>query len=452
MRIIIKTVLLFFLILASAVQAAEGLKAGDVDPATGKVIEYWVAPMDPAYIRKTPGKSPMGMDLVPVYRQEGGEKLPTSSIRIDPVTVQNMGVRYGFVRSAPLAKTIRALGRVSYDESRVYDVNTKFEGWIDQVYVDFIGKKVSKGEALFTIYSPLVVAAQQEYLLAVAQARYFKKQRGEGLKLARQNAESLLRASQQRLDYLDIGKDQRKKIAARGRPLKNITFYSPVTGVVVQKNVRQGSFVKPGMSQYQVADLSTVWLDVDVYESDLSYVQEGMKAEMELVAFPGQRFQGEVLFIYPYLDAKTRTAGLRLSFKNPENKFKPAMYANVYLQAKIADKALLIPQEAVIDSGLRQIVFVAKEGGVFEPRTVKLGVTGENHLVQVLTGLEAGEKIVTSSQFLLDSESRLQEAIQKMLEPEEQPAPAADFDMSDEGMDDSFDMSDMTMEDQAKGQ
>ncbi len=414
--------------------AEQKLKAGMIDPKTGKKVKYWVAPMDPKYIRMEPGKSPMGMDLVPVYEEAGEEKEPASTIRIDPVTEQNMGVRYGRVVRKPLTKSIRTYGDITYDETRLYTINTKFDGWIDKLYVDFEGEKVHRGQPLFTIYSPDLVSAQQDFLLAVQQIH---KLPASASAVARADARRLLNASRVRLQYWDLTDNQIKAIEKKGAIQKTLTVYSPAAGVVTKKNAFEGHYVKAGVHQFEIADLSMVWVDVDIYEYELPWVRKGMPAVMELPYVPGRRFTGKVLFVYPYLDMKTRTARLRLAFENPTDELKPGMYATVLLKSELPGDTLAIPQEAVIDSGARKIVFVARGKGKFTPREVELGVEGDNFEVQVLEGLTEGEKIVVSGQFMLDSESRLREAIQKMLEPgpadSAQASPADDLDMS--GMD-----------------
>ncbi len=399
--------------LSEAFAAEKDLKAGMIDPKTGKKIKYWVAPMDPTYIRDEPGKSPMGMDLVPVYEEAGEEKEPASTIRIDPVTMQNMGVRLGRVHRKKLIKYIRTVGNITYDETKIYTVNTKYNGWIEELYVNFIGDEVKKGQRLFDIYSPELVTAQAEYLLSLEQ---YKSLSNTSYPRIRENAERLLKASRTRLRYWDLTGEQIDDIGKTGGVRKTITVYSPAAGVVIKKQAFEGHYVKAGEHQFEIADLSTIWVDVDVYEYELPWVRKGMLAEMELSYIPGKRYKGKVLFIYPFLEPKTRTAKLRLAFKNPDYQFKPGMYANIYLESVIAKNSLVIPQEAVIDSGVRKIVFVAVGEGKFEPREVNIGLEGNENDFQVLDGLKAGEEIVLSAQFMLDSESRLREAIQKMLE------------------------------------
>ena len=434
----------------ATVHAEEALKAGMVDPKTGKKIKYWAAPMDPTYIRNEPGQSPMGMDLVPVYEEAGEEKEPSSTIRIDPVTQQNMGVRLGRVEKKSLSKSIRTFGTITYDETGLYSVNVKFNGWIEMLYVDFLGEPVEKGQPLFDIYSPDLLTAQQEYLIAVQQQKGIN---GSGGKNARKGDNRLLDASRTRLSYWDFTDEQIAHLEAAGEIQKTITIFSPTSGVVVKKSALKGHYVKAGEHQYEIADLSTVWVDVDIYEYELPWVHKGMPAEMELSYIPGKRYAGEVLFIYPYLDPKTRTARLRLSFSNPGNQLKPGMYANVYLQNTLPGKRLVVPQEAVIDSGVRKRVFVSRGKGKFEPRDVTIGAEGNDYEFEVIDGLAEGEEIVLSGQFLFDSESRLKEAIAKMLEVRSKASGGDDLDMSDMTMeDDDLDMSDMTMDSEEETQ
>jgi Cu(I)/Ag(I) efflux system membrane fusion protein/cobalt-zinc-cadmium efflux system membrane fusion protein len=434
----------------NAAVAEDGkLKAGDVDPQTGKKIKYWVAPMDPTYIRNEPGQSPMGMDLVPVYEEDGGEKVPSSTIRIDPVTVQNMGIRTAPVVRKPITKTIRTFGNVTYDETQLTSVNTKFSGWIEKLYVNFVGEQVHRGQPLFDIYSPELVTAQEEYLLAMDARRSLGD---SDFASVRDSSQRLLQAARKRLHYWDMSTAQIKRLETTGQVRKAITIFSPAGGVVIKKNAIEGQFVQAGANQYEIADLSTVWVDVDIYEYELPYIKKGMPARMELSYIPGKRFHGKVLYIYPYLSKATRTVRLRLAFPNPDLRLKPDMYANIRLEAELSGPSLVIPQEAVIDTGVRQVVFVSQGKGRFEPREVKLGVEVNGHQYQVLKGLSDGEEIVISAQFMLDSESRLREAVQKMLEGRR---PAETASTAEEGLDmhglsmedDDLDMSGLSMED-----
>jgi membrane fusion protein, copper/silver efflux system len=433
----------------NAIAAVSDLKSGMVDPKNGKIIKYWVAPMDPTYIRNEPGKSPMGMDLVPKYEEKNEDSEPASTIRVNPTTVQNMGVRLAAVERKPLSKTIRAFGNITYDERRLYTVNTKFDGWIEKLNVNYVGQSVSKGEPLFKIYSPDLVTAQEEYLLALRQYRNISNSTNDRIK---DNAKRLLAAARTRLGYWDISEEQIQRIEKTGKAAKAVTVYSPATGVVLKKNAYLGHFVKAGQHQFEIADLSNVWVDVEVYEYELPWVTKGMEASMDLSYVPGKQFKGRVLYIYPYLSEKTRTVRLRLEFDNRDAELKPDMYANIYLNATMGKESLTIPQEAVIDSGIRKVAFVAKGNGRFEPREIELGMEVNGNDYQVLSGLNEGEQVVTSAQFMLDSESRLREAIQKMLEVRSEDSAVnddEDMDMDALSMDDvddaDMDMTDLTM-------
>lgn len=433
----------------TAIASVSELKSGMIDPKNGKKIKYWVAPMDPTYIRNEPGKSPMGMDLVPKYEDEGGANEPASTIRVDPVTVQNMGVRLAPVARKELTKTIRAFGNITYDERRLYTVNTKFDGWIEKLNINYVGQNVAKGQPLFNIYSPDIVTAQEEYLLALRQYRNVSTSPNERIK---DNAKRLLAASRTRLQYWDISNRQIERIEQTGKVTKAVTVFSPATGVVLKKNAFPGHFVKAGEHQFEIADLSKVWVDVEVYEYELPWVRKGMHATMDLSYIPGKEFKGRVLYVYPYLTEKTRTVRLRLEFDNQNFELKPDMYANIYLNSTLDGNSLVVPQEAVIDSGVRKVAFVSKGEGRFEPREIQLGMEVNGGSYQVLAGLNEGEQVVTSAQFMLDSESRLREAIQKMLEVRSNDTGAGagdDLDMDGltmDGSDDAdMDMSDLTM-------
>jgi Cu(I)/Ag(I) efflux system membrane fusion protein/cobalt-zinc-cadmium efflux system membrane fusion protein len=384
-----------------------------IHPKTGKKIKYWVAPMNPKYIRDEPGKSPMGMDLVPVYEEEGGEKVPASVIRIDPVTMQNMGVRLARVKRKPLVKTIRTYGSVTYDERRMKIASAWVGGRIDKLYVDFTGIEVKKGDPLAEIYSPELVSTQQEFILALeTRGRIWSL----GNQRALMSATDLVEATRQRLLLWGISKEQIDEIERTRKGRTHLTIHAPTGGIVIDKKVFDGQYVKEGERLYTIADLTRVWVDVDIYEYELPWVYDGMPAQMELPYIPGRRFKGRVLYVYPYMEEKTRTARLRLEFENPGYKLKPGMYANVHLKPTVAKNSLVVPQEAVINTGVRQLVFISRGQGKFAAREVETGLEGNDNELQVLKGLQEGEEIVVSAQFMLDSESRLREAVQKMLE------------------------------------
>jgi len=377
-------------------------------------VLYWRAPMDPNYISDKPGKSPMGMDLVPVY---GDEEAPASAqvIRIDPVTTQNMGIRTTTVKRGPLIKTIRTIGSVDYDEQLVTFVDTKFSGWIEKLDVDETGQHVEKGQRLFSVYSPELYAAQQEYLSAVES---LPRLEASTFAPAREEAAKLVEAAATKLKYFDVSDKQVESLRASEKVEKSLAIHSPATGIVTEKMALEGMYVKPGMRLYTIADLSRVWVYVDVYEYQLPWIRVGQRAVMTLPYIPGGRFEGQVVYIYPYLEKRTRVIKVRMEFENPALALKPGMYANVRLQSELQQDALLVPRESYIDSGTRKVAFVDLGNGHFEPRDILTGVEAENGMVEVLDGLDEGEVIVTSGQFLLDAESKLKEAVAKMMEAE----------------------------------
>lgn len=377
-------------------------------------VLYWRAPMDPNYISDKPGKSPMGMDLVPVYADEQ-ESASAHAIRIDPVTVQNMGIRTTTVKRGPLVKTIRTLGRVDYDEQLVTFVDTKFSGWIEKLDVDETGQHVDKGQVLFAVYSPELYAAQQEYLSAV---QNLPRLEASEFAPAREEAAKLVEAAVTKLKYYDVSDEQIETLRDTGKIEKRLAIHSPATGIVTEKMALEGMYVKPGMRLYTIADLTRVWVYVDVYEYQLPWIRVGQDATMTLPYIPGQRFAGQVVYIYPFLEKQTRVIKVRLEFENPALQLKPGMYANVKLESQLQRGALLIPRESYIDSGTRQVAFVDRGNGKFMPRDIQVGVHAENGMVEVLDGLDEGEVVVTSGQFMLDAESKLKEAVAKMMEAE----------------------------------
>jgi Cu(I)/Ag(I) efflux system membrane fusion protein len=370
-------------------------------------VKYWVAPMDPNYRRDKPGKSPMGMDLVPVYEDAGEEP---GTIRVDPNTIQSIGVRTAPVTVGELKKTIRTVGRIAYDESRIATVNSKVSGWIEKLYVDTTGQEVRKGEPLIDIYSPDLVSSQQEYLIA---RRHFEQVKGSPFPDVVNSARELLASARKRLDLWDISGAQIGKLERTGEVRKTLTLYSPYHGVVVSKGVFDGSKVMTGMELFRIADISRVWVQADVYEYELPWVKRGTAAVVTLDYIPGRTFRGIVSYVYPYLEGKTRTATARIELVNPGVLLKPDMFAHVELSPRVGGKTVLIPSDAVIRSGVRNVVFIAMGEGRFQPREVRLGLEGEEGTVQVLSGLSGDERIVVAAQFLLDSESNLKEALKK---------------------------------------
>ncbi len=387
-----------------------GEKAG-TGKKKGKKILYWRAPMDPTYISDKPGKSPMGMDLIPVY--EGEENLSGgSTLRIDPNVVLNIGVKTADVEVKKLKREIRTVGHVDYDEEKIYRVNLKFSGWVEELYVDETGQEVQKGQPMLKIYSPELVATQEEYLLALKNAR---KLRASADPQVRTSGEALLQAARRRLQLWDISEDQIRRLGKDGEVVKTMVVHAPHSGIVIHKNVETGQYVKAGMDVFRIADLRELWVYAHLFEYEVPWVKVGDEVEMTSPYVPGIIYRGKVNYIYPYLDKKTRDVKVRILVPNPNLKLKPQMYVNVRFLHELAEPHPVVPSEAVIRTGRRNIVFIALGKGQFEPREVVLGPEGENGEYQILAGLKGGEKVVTSAQFLLDSESRLQEAIQKML-------------------------------------
>jgi len=386
--------------------AGEKVQAGK---GTRKIL-YWQAPMDPSEIYDKPGKSKMGMDLVPVYADQVSSG---STVRIDPATVQNMGVRTAPVEKTAFSRSIRSVGDVNYNEEKIFVVSAKISGWIEKLYVDYTGKSVRKGQPLLEIYSPDLVTTQQEYLLALKNKELLGESQFASI---REGADALLNSTHQRLRYWDIPESEINRLKKSGKVSKSLTLESPADGVVIHKNAVEGLHIMEGMSLYQIADLSTIWVEVSVYDDELPWIAVGQEAKVELSYLPGKILEGRVIYIYPYLDEKARDVKVRLEFRNPGLELKPGMYANVWIKTQPIKDALVIPTEAVIRSGHRNIVFVAQGEGRFEPREVRLGEESDDGRIRILAGLVGGEQIVISAQFMLDSESRLQEAIQKMLQ------------------------------------
>lgn len=387
-------------------------EAAPSGPQERKVL-YWRSPMHPDFVSDRPGKDFMGHDLVPVYSDEG-ETVGGQVIRIDPVTIQNMGVRTERVRRVPLVKTIRTVGRIDYDEQTLVYVDTKFEGWIEKLYVNETGQKVQKGDPLFDVYSPDVYSAQVEYVSAIRKQPTLERSTFAD---AAEDARRMVDAARLKLEYFDVPPEQIERLQKTLMPEKTVQIDSPADGIVAEKMALEGMRIMPGMRFYTIADLSRVWVYVDIYEYQLPWVHVGQTATMTLPYIPDKVFRGTVTYIYPYLQKQTRVIKVRLEFPNPTQELKPDMYANVVLEGLLKDEAVLVPREGFIDSGTRKVAFVDRGNGKFEPRDIQVGVEGEGGMVEVLVGLEAGDVVVTSGQFLLDSESKLKEAVAKMMEP-----------------------------------
>jgi RND family efflux transporter MFP subunit len=380
------------------------------DKPKEKKIKYWVAPMDPNYISDKPGKSPMGMDLVPVYEEAEPE---ATGIRVDPDFIQNFAVRTAPVEKGSIPVLIRTVGTLDYNQKNIVSVNTKFAGWIEKANVNYIGEHVKRGDVLFEIYSPELVTTQQEYLAALD---YVRKLSSNGDKGAVARAKSLLDATRERLRYWDITDSQIEELKNRKTPMRALEILSPVSGIVIEKmgDSLEGMKLTPGMNVFKIADLSNIWAGIDVFEQQIQYLKLGQKADITLDAFPGRHWTGNIIYLDPAVNQKTRTLTAYVEIVNPGRELRPEMYANVEIRVPVVSNAVKIPSEAILHTGERDVVVVEKGDGLFEPREVTLGAEGEGYS-QVTKGLREGETVVTSSQFLIDSESNLKEAISKML-------------------------------------
>lgn len=353
---------------------------------------------------------------------EGARASPAGSMRgdvvIDTRRQQLIGVRTVPAEHTSLTRTIRTVGVVRYDETGLVDINVRVEGWIEQLYVDYTGRFVTQGEPLFALYSPELVATQHEYLLAL---RTRDQLRESQIADAREYAEQLVEAAQQRLALWDLPPDQFRILDETREAQRTMIFRSPASGYVIDKQAVKGQRVTPGASVYRVADLSRVWIEADIYEQDIGTVRVGQPAVVTIDAYPGQEFRGRVIHIYPYMNEQTRTVSVRFELPNPAGRLKPAMYAHVTLETPLGT-GLVVPTNALLDSGAQQqIVFVSQGDGYFEPRRVRVGQRLDER-VQILDGLAAGELVATHATFLIDSESQLRAALQGF---ETSPAPPA---------------------------
>lgn len=375
-------------------------------------ILYWVDPMHPAYKSDKPGTAPdCGMDLMPVYADGGGAwgsqaaNMP-GMVKISSAKQQLIGVQIGQVHYGSLSRTIRAVGQLSYDETKITRIHTKIAGWIDKVFVDYTGQLVKKGQPLFSIYSPDLVSTEEEFLIGLKAKEYLGDNR---FKEVSTGALSLYQAARQRLQRWDISDAQIQELERTQKPLRDLTLYAPYDGFVTKRNAFPKQQVTPDTEVYELADLSTVWVNARVFEYELPEIRLGQSAKVTLSYENTGAYYGKVSYIYPQLDNATRTAKVRVDLPNPDFKLRPDMYANIEFTVNYG-KQVSIPSQAVLDSGKEQIVFVVQGEGYFEPRKVRLGDRLGDQVI-VLQGLKAGEPIVTSGNFLIDSESQLKSAL-----------------------------------------
>jgi Cu(I)/Ag(I) efflux system membrane fusion protein/cobalt-zinc-cadmium efflux system membrane fusion protein len=375
-------------------------------PAERKVKYWWDPMMNPPYISQQPGKSPMGMDLVPVYEDEVAAG---PGVTIDPVIVQNMGVRVTPVVFGSVQREIRVVGYLEEPEPLHRDINLRVRGWIEKLNADTDGMPITKGQPLFELYSPDIQVALNELITSRKSLDVASDAQ------AKQTAQVLFQSTVRKLELWGLEKPQVEALAKLDKAPETVTFIAPIGGHLTEKKVYEGAGVEAGMMVMRLADRHRMWVDAQVYEQQLPLVKIGSKARATIVSEPGKTFEGEVVFIHPHIDPATRTALVRIQIPNEDYHLRQGMYATVDIVSEPTPPATVVPREAVIDTGTRQIVFASMGGGRFEPRLVKLGLSGNDGLVQVLSGLAPNEQVVTSGQFLLDSESRLKEAIQKHL-------------------------------------
>ena len=369
--------------------------------ASERKILFYRSPMDPQQTSPVPAKDSMGMDYLPVYEDDlpsAGSVEGMASVEIDANRQQLIGLRTAAVDRGPIGASFRTVGRVSVDETRVRRINIKVPGYVERVFADFVGKSVRKGQPLFALYSPEVLAAENEYLTAL-----------------RAQSASLVSAARRKLELWDVSETELKRLETEGTPSRAVTFVSPVNGVLTRKDIVEGSRLEAGAMPYEIVDLSTLWVLADVYETELRFLSPGVSARLSLNAIPGKEFTGKVLFVDPVLDPKTRTARVRLAFSNADGELRPEMLGEVVIERPVRE-VLRVPSDALVRSGVEDVVFVARDEGRFEPRRVTLGETSAD-FTEVVDGLSAGELVVTRANFLVDSESRLRASLARLSGP-----------------------------------
>jgi len=373
-------------------------------------ILYWVDPMHPSYKSDKPGIAPdCGMQLTPVYESDKPGQAPTGTVTLSARKQQLINLKLAVVTEAHIMQNIRTVGVLQYDETKVVKIHSKIDGWIEKVYANYTGRFVRKGQALFSIYSPELVATQQEYLLAV---KAEKTLGNSSFPDVSSGSKALKESAYRRLKLWDVSDQQIKKLEETGTPITSVIFYSPLSGYVLSKDIFEKQRIDYQTETYSIVDLSTIWVMADVYEYEAGRVHEGQDAIMTLSYGSEEQFRGKVAYVYPELNNATRTIKARIEFANSNLALRPGMYANVELDTGHGS-GLVIPVDAVLDSGKRKVVFVQVSEGEFEPREVALGQRLDENVV-VTSGLNAGDKIVASGNFLIDSESELKSAFESM--------------------------------------
>lgn len=347
-----------------------------------------------------------GMTMESLQKEGKMTEVGPGAVQLSPERQQMIGIKFGTVEMKHLEKVIRTTGRVDYDEKRLATISPKIGGWVEELFVDFTGAYVKKGAPLLTLYSPELVSTQEEYLVALKAREEFRK---SPFHEVASGGDALVESAKRRLKLWDISDDQIRKLEETGKVSKTLTLYSPYEGFLLEKMAYKGMSVMPGVALFRLADLSVVWIYADIYESELPQIRLGQKASFRLPYLPAENFTGKVIYIYPSLDPKSRTAKVRLEFPNRKGALKPEMYADVEIKIDMGRK-LAVPESAIIDTGLRQVAIIDRGSGYFEPRDVKLGVKVEDYY-EVIEGLKPGERVVTSANFLIDSESKFKEAL-----------------------------------------
>ncbi|HKP64190.1 MAG TPA: efflux RND transporter periplasmic adaptor subunit [Polyangiales bacterium] len=390
--------------------AASAASAGDRENLAptlqgARKVVFYRSPMDAKQISPVPRKDEMGMDFLPVYQDElGGAPAKVegrAAVAVDPARQQMIGLRTVAVERGEVGGAWRTIGRIEVDPTRVRKANVKVDGYVERIFVNFPGQSVRKGDALFTLYSPALLAAENEYVLTL---RNRASESGD-----KRSSDALLSSTRRRLELWDVPESAIAELERTLAPVKTLTFTSPIAGVVTVKNIVEGAFLQAGSAPYEITDLSTVWVMVDAYESDLAKVHVGMEATFTLPAYPGRVFAGRVRFIEPQLDPLTRTVKVHLHFPNSGGELKPELYGEVTLRGSVRS-GLRVPLDAVIYSGARAVVFVAEEQGKFRPVEVRLGDRAGD-AVEVTAGVTEGQRVVTRANFLIDSESQLRASL-----------------------------------------
>jgi Cu(I)/Ag(I) efflux system membrane fusion protein len=400
MRRVLIAVAMFMSVLALSACSEQREKIADLFHWGERQMEHEVRKAEP----KAGEELQMSKMTVESLRSKGIKmvEIPQNAVFVSTERQQLTGVRYGRVEYRNLERVIRTVGKLEFDEKKISTINPKIGGWIDELYVDYTGKMVRKGQPLLSIYSPELVSAQEEVLLALKARNILS---ASPVTEVAEGGERLLQGARRRLLLWDITPKQLETLEKTGEVRKNMVLYAPADGFVMEKMAFKGMAISPGMALYKIGDLSSIWVIGEIYEYELPFIKIGDKANITMAYFPGESFEGTITYLYPSLDPKSRTAKVRFDLPNPEFKLKPEMWANVELKIPLGRK-LAVPEDAVMDTGTMQMVFIDLGQGYFEPRHIKVGSRVQGYF-EVLSGLKVGERVVTSANFLIDSESRL---------------------------------------------